>query len=232
MKQDTVSALAQNFIYAVKTNNDYKKVQRELAQIKLNDLITQLNNDQYRLSFWINIYNGYTQLSLQENAAAYNNKHQFFTRKFIVIAGNFFSLDDIEHGILRRSRLKWSMGYLQNPFPQKIIKQLMLQKINYRIHFALNCGAKSCPPIAFYKAERIDMQLNIATSAYLSSEAEYNEGKNILQLPALMNWFRADFGGSKNMINLAKKIGIIPANKIPKIIFKKYNWDLQLSNFS
>ena len=35
--------------------------------------------------------------------------------------------------------------------------------IDFRIHFALNCGAKSCPPIAFYSYDKINDQLDLAT---------------------------------------------------------------------
>jgi thiol-disulfide isomerase/thioredoxin len=33
------------------------------------------------------------------------------------------------------------------------------KKVDYRIHFALNCGAKSCPPIVYYSPEKLDQQL-------------------------------------------------------------------------
>ena len=54
-----------------------------------------------------------------------------------------FSLDDIEHGILRRNaRNHIEVG------DSKLTH--MVDKVDYRIHFALNCGAQSCPAIAFY----------------------------------------------------------------------------------
>lgn len=69
--------------------------------------------------------------------------------------------------------------------------------MDYRTHFALNCGAKSCPPIAFYKPEELNEQLDMAMKVYLQNETTYNQAKNIVELPAIMGWFRRDFGGKK-----------------------------------
>lgn len=105
------------------------------------------------------------------------------------------------------------------------------KKVDYRIHFALNCGAKSCPPIAYYSPEKLDQQLDIATKNYLSSEADYNKEKDVLYLPAIMGWFRADFGGKKGMREILKSHNIIPEAANPKIKFKDYDWTLELSNY-
>ena len=123
------------------------------------------------------------------------------------------------------------MGYLKKIFPRKTEKQLRVSVLDYRIHFALNCGAKSCPPIAFYKPETINQQLELATKAYLRGEAEYDETTNTVKLPTLMSWFRRDFGGKKKMIELLKPLSVIPADKNPKIKFKDYDWALYLQNY-
>jgi hypothetical protein len=147
------------------------------------------------------------------------------------VAGKTFSLDKIEHGILRKSKIKWSLGYLNKLFPGNTEKQLRVSKLDYRLHFALNCGAKSCPPIAFYNPENLNAQLDIAAKAYLSAEALYTKESNILQLPALVSWFRRDFGGKKKIVALLKQKNIIDAAVQPEIKFKKYDWSLYLDNF-
>eukprot|EP00960_Hanusia_phi_P042458 755503-Hanusia_phi.AAC.7 len=38
-----------------------------------------------------------------------------------------------------------------------------------RIHFALNCGARGCPPIRFYRGEDLDAMLSTATRAFCKS---------------------------------------------------------------
>ncbi|MBC7510955.1 MAG: DUF547 domain-containing protein, partial [Ferruginibacter sp.] len=54
------------------------------------------------------------------------------------------------HGILRRHGWKYRPRYFTNPFTSKLIKQLAVFKIDFSIHFALNCGAANCPAIKFY----------------------------------------------------------------------------------
>lgn len=90
-----------------------------------------------------------------------------FKDKSIHFADAHFSLDEVEHGILRKYRWKYSFGYLPQFLPAMRIKQLAVEAIDFRIHFALNCGAKSCPPIAFYRYDKINDQLDLATQSFL-----------------------------------------------------------------
>ena len=81
------------------------------------------------------------------------------------VGGLLFSLDEIEHGVLRCNRghpkdKKPMFGLTENDPRMK----LMLTKFDARIHFALNCGANSCPPIRIYQADRLNAQVGIAIS--------------------------------------------------------------------
>ena len=223
--------LSQDFMYAAKTNEDASDYIRQLKELNYTDLVNNLKGDDDKKAFWINLYNAYTNYSLHKNPDQYKSRNKFFKNKNVEIAGKIFSLDKIEHGILRKSKIKWSLGYLNKLFPGKTEKQLRVRKLDYRIHFALNCGAKSCPPIAFYNPENLNAQLDLATNTYLSSEAVYNKETNTLQLPALISWFRRDFGGKKKVVNLLKQKGILDGLVQPKIKFKKYDWSLYLNNF-
>lgn len=223
--------LSQEFMYAAKTGDEAVQFITQFKNMSFDDLKTSIKTDDEKTAFWINLYNAYTQVSLKKNPEQYKKRSQFFGSKQIEIAGKEFSLDDIEHGILRRSSIKWSLGYLKKLFPGKTEKQLRVSALDYRIHFALNCGAKSCPPIAFYKPETINQQLDLATNAYLKGEAVYDKATNTVKLPTLMNWFRRDFGGKRKMIDLLKKLSIIPIDKNPKIKFKDYDWTLYLQNY-
>lgn len=71
----------------------------------------------------------------------------------------------------------------------------------------------------------------MATEVYLQGESEYNEAENEVWVPALMGWFRSDFGGKKKMKSLLKELSVIPAGKDPAIRFKKYDWQLFLENY-
>jgi hypothetical protein len=194
-------------------------------------LTQQLRNDDLKKAFWINLYNAFTQIILLKHPDTYKTRSVFFGAKQIAIAGRKLSLDDIEHGILRRSKIKWSLGYLNKWLPSAFEKRQRVDTLDYRIHFSLNCGAKSCPPIAFYKPEQLDQQLDMATKAYLQGEAKYYERDNTVVLPAIMGWFRADFGGKNKMIDLLHILQIVPKEKRPYVKFKEYNWSLFLENY-
>ena len=229
--QNKLVQLSQEFMYAAKTGEQTTSFITSLKDLSLDELTATIKTDNEKNAFWINLYNAYTNTALKNNPDQYSNRGKFFGNEFIEIAGKKFSLDDIEHGILRRSKIKWSLGYFNKLFPGKTEKLLRVDKLDYSLHFALNCGAKSCPPIAFYKSENIDQQLDLATKAYLTGEAEYDAATNIVKLPTLMSWFRRDFGGKKKMIELLKQLSIIPVDKNPKVKFKSYDWALYLENY-
>ncbi|MEO6328259.1 MAG: DUF547 domain-containing protein [Ginsengibacter sp.] len=223
--------LSQDLIYKARTDESIDDVSAQLKNLNYSKLVSSLKSDNDKKAFWINLYNGFTQAALKRDPDKYKNRSTFFRSKQIEIAGIKFSLDDIEHGILRHSKNKWSLGYFNKLFPSKREKQLRVNNLDYRIHFTLNCGAKSCPPIAYYAPEKLDAQLELATKAYLSGEAEYDSTANIIKLPTFMSWFRADFGGKKGMIEILEKYHLISPGAKPKIRFKKYGWTLTLNNY-
>lgn len=231
LSQNILVKLSQDFMYAAKTDEETSGFIIQLQQLSMEVLQSTIKTDDEKKAFWINLYNAYTQAALKKNPEQYKNRGKFFGNKFIEIAGQTFSLDDIEHGILRRSKIKWSLGHFNKLFPGKTEKALRVDRLDCRLHFALNCGAKSCPPIAFYRPENINQQLDLATKAYLKGEAEYDEATNTVKLPTLMSWFRRDFGGKRKMITLLKQLTIVPQDKTPKIIFKEYDWTLYLQNY-
>jgi hypothetical protein len=223
--------LSQDILYAVKTDEPAGSLMQELSNAPVAELQAQLKTDAERKAFWLNIYNVYTQIALQEDPDAYQHRNKFFSKKFIRIAGKSISLDLVEHGILRRSKWKYSLGHFNKLFKSKFEKQFRVNKLDYRIHFALNCGAKSCPPIAFYKPEQIDQQLKIAEKVYLKNEILFNGKDLTVEVPAILSWFRGDFGGKKRIIRLLHQQQIVPDNVNPGIKWKKYDWTLSLKAF-
>ena len=224
--------ISEDFIQSVKVSDgNVEKLVTIIAKANETELLRQLKNDDYKKAFFINLYNGFTNYSLKKNSAQYKDRGAFFKSKQFVIAGNTLSLDDIEHGFLRKSSIKLSMGKLKNPFPSKLEKKYQVDKIDYRIHFALNCGAKSCPPVSAYDPKKIDEQLEKATKNYLTADAKYNKAKNILKVPALMSWFRGDFGNKKGVLKICSDLKIIPKDADPKLEYNDYDWTLYLDNF-
>lgn len=220
--------LSERLLLNVRYEMPTDSLETALSKIKLTDLISGLSNDNARKTFWINIYNSYFQiLAVREK----KTKPEIFSQKLISIAEKFFSLDDIEHGILRKYRWKYSLGYLPQFFPSKIIKQLSVSKIDYRIHFALNCGAKSCPPIAFYQYDFLDKQLETATLSFLSTETEIDSIKKEVIVTKIMQWFKADFGGTKGIKSILSKY--LKKDFLEYTIqFKNYDWAQELKNYS
>lgn len=228
-------ALSQMLLFYAKGHQDTKDIMVQtdtLLVVQPIVLKNELTYDAQKLAFWLNIYNAQIQIKLHNNPGQYNNRSQFFNKRDIVIAGKKLSFDDIEHGILRHSKAKLSLGYFNKWFPNKFERNFRTDTLDYRIHFALNCGAESCPPIAFYDPLIIDKQLNLATKNYLRQEVVYDSIANSVTVPKLMQWFKADFGGKKGIWLMLQKQGLIPLLSHPKIKYKPYNWNVMLNHYS
>jgi hypothetical protein len=221
--------VSQDFLEAVKKNQDYSIILNKLGNLKFETLVQNLKLDKKKLTFWINIYNATTQFILINNPEYFQNKSDFYKHKAIIIAGIKFSLDDIEHGILRKNAHKLSLGYLKKFLTPKHIQSLMVEKVDPRIHFALNCGAKSCPPVLFFEEDKINDQLDLATKNYLDLECEFKDNK--LMVPILFSWFRGDFGGIKGIYQFLVKYEILKKGEKPKLIYKEYDWTMIIGNY-
>ncbi len=222
--------LSQTFLYAVKTGDSSDIYLHELASANEAKLHQQLKNNADKKAFWLNLYNAFVQKILTENSDRYKSRNAFFSKKQIIIAGKNLSLDNIEHGILRRSKIKWSLGYFNKIFSSDFEKNFRVYTLDYRIHFALNCGAKSCPPIAYYHPEKINEELDLATKNYLSSEVTFSKDSSTIYLPEIMSWFRKDFGGKKGMKKILMQYKISDDKNV-HIKFKPYDWSLFLANY-
>ncbi|MBK8673227.1 MAG: DUF547 domain-containing protein [Bacteroidetes bacterium] len=218
--------LSEEFLLTTKIGSPNDSFIQCLKSASMVDLNKQLNSDSVKFTFFINLYNAFTQTALQQNPDLYKSRSQFFKDKFIVIANHAFSLDDLENGFLRKSQFKYGLGYIQRWFPGKIERNWRVNSKDYRIHFALNCGAKSCPPIAFYSANSISEDLEMATVNFLNTNVVYNEQKNEVSIPMIFNWFRGDFGGKNGIRNLLKQYKLIPPKSHPKLVYQSYDWAL------
>jgi len=213
--------ISQNLLYAVKGNENFNAWVDTLEHISMKSLKNQLNNDNSKKVFWINVYNAYIQILLKKDTAAYQNKETFFKEKSILISQEFLSLDDIEKEILSK-----------NNKINKFKNQFQLTTPDPRIHFALNCGAASCPLIRFYEIEKIEEQLDLATQVYLESDVIYDAFAHTVSVPAIMNWFVEDFNGEEGILVFLKKFEIVPDNVHPKIQFNEYEWTILRDKFA
>jgi hypothetical protein len=108
--------------------------------------------------------------------------------------------------------------------------------VDPRIHFALNCGAKSCPPIAAYTPDGIDDELDVATESYLSGTVRYEPdagllGRGVVHVPRLMLWYRGDFGGKSGILALLRAFDQVPEGARPRLKHLAYDWSLAPGEF-
>jgi hypothetical protein len=230
-KNISLISASQQLLLAAKTGESTDSLTQFLADISFSELQNQLSTDNKAKAFWLNCYNAYTQVLLQKNPEAFKKRNQFFRSRQIVIAGKKMSLDFIEHRIIRRSEWKLGLGYIKILLPSALEKQLRLAKKDYRIHFALNCGAKSCPPIAFYDDSKLDDQLTLAEKSFIKNDVEFDQSGNTVAVSKIFSWFRGDFGGKKGIIKLIAKHKMILENKKVKLKFKNYDWSLMVKAF-
>jgi hypothetical protein len=223
--------LSEKFLLATKQGNDTQQFQDQLANTTLKALENGLQSDHQKLAFWVNIYNAYIQVILSKNPELYDDRQAFFNEDRIMIAGEKVAFSKIEHGIIRKSQWPLGLGKIRKWFPNKFERKLRVKKRDYRIHFALNCGAKDCPPVAIYQANRLDEQFKKSTSRYLKKTTVYDANKKEVAITSLFSWFRGDFGSKKDVKRILKEQGLIPSIEDIDIQYKNYDWTLDLDNW-
>ena len=229
--QASYSKLAQDYLKGVRTGAVLSDFSSYLKSTSYETLALELHSDDLKKTFWLNVYNGLVQEELTLNPSAYKQRSQFFSRKILKLKDLELSLDDIEHGILRRSKSLFSFGYFDHFFVESWEKKLRVETLDFRIHFALNCGAESCPAILFYDETKIDKQLDKATSGFLAGDIEFDPKLNTVKLSRLFFWFNGDFGGHSGIVSIVNRYLDLAMNKNTTFAYKKYDWDLSLSKF-
>ncbi len=140
-------------------------------------------------AFWMNLYNAQTLHAMQQAQIKDTVLESlgFYARFAYLVNGLVFSLNDIEHGVLRENRA----GLGRMPFAKTDPRAAYTLPLEPRIHFALNCGALSCPPIRVYVGSQLEAQLELATASYLQDCRLEN---NVVWLPRLLSYYPHDFG--------------------------------------
>ena len=156
-------------------------------------------------------------------------RQTIWTRSTPTVAGTELSLDQIEHGILRGSQWKYGLGYVPNPLPSAFVRRHRVADPDPRVHFALNCGAASCPAVAAYAAADVDGQLDVAAGSYLRSETIV-EGETA-RVPRLLLWYRGDFGGRSGIRDLLREHDAVDPDSISRIRYREYDWSPALDAF-
>lgn len=177
-----------------------------------------------QMAYWINAYNAFVLHAVVEaypidsvRDLKFGFGLLFFKRDKFVAGGKKYSLDDIEHGILRRR--------FADP----------------RIHFAVNCASASCPHLwpEPFEAERLDAQLDQAARTFIARRENVWMRGDVLFLSKIFDWYREDFvrvlerAGVPNPTVVDYVVGYLPdpvAERVrrqqPRLEFYGYDWTL------
>ena len=186
----------------------------------LQDLATHMPSkswtDNDRLAYWINAYNAYTVQLIIRHYPVKSIKdlggdkifvNTPWDKHFIHLGGIAYSLNDIEHRIIRKQ------------FPDN------------RIHLALVCAAMSCPRLRneAYTGPNLNAQLDDQGRDFLN-----NSAKNKLtpadkpQVSSIFNFYPKDFtkNGSKSVQEFINRYATDKIKPDAMLSYLTYNWAL------
>lgn len=198
--------------------------------------LMSLQTPQEKIAFWVNLYNslvihGIIALDVRQTV---KEIYDFFGHITYRIGIADYSADDIEHGILRGNR-RPPYGFF-HPFAENDPRvEYRVDPVDPRVHFALVCGSSSCPPINYYVAERLDLQLDLAAENFINgAEVEILPEQNLLRLSPIFKWYKTDFGGPAGVLevlaqyrrNSAEVSFLLEQGSRIKVEWKEYDWTL------
>jgi len=228
------TAAARELLAAYRAGEETAGLLAVLADYDDADLAVLREDRAAALAFWTNLYNAGTQRLLAERPELYDSplRWRFFAADCVTVAGTALSLDDIEQGVLRGSRSKYGLGYLPRLLAGSFERRYRLAEPDPRVHFALNCGAASCPAVRAYEPEAVDEQLALATRTYLDSEVAYDADRGVARVPRLFLWYRGDFGGPAGVRGLLREHGVVPADAEPTLRYRSWDWSRESRKFA
>jgi len=156
-----------------------------------------------KLAFGINLYNLFIKYAFIKVGIGRTSitRGAFFTGVKMNVGGHIISFSDLENGILRGNRKAPYSLYSPFSSDDKRIKMAM-KTVDCRIHFALNCGAKSCPPVKNFTPQAIQEELRIVAQAFCEQDdnVRLDPLKNTIHLTKILDWYRVDFADSKTTL--------------------------------
>jgi glutaredoxin len=227
---------------------DYESFEEAVCELQTVDLFAM--DVATRTAFIINVYNlmiDYAFVKVGIATSAWS-RGQFFNTVSVTLSGLVFTLNDLEHGILRGNR---PPPYARTePFGPKDPRRPLALPCDCRVHFALNCGAKSCPPVEHFTASALDEELRIVAESFCepNDNARLVESANghqrTLLLSKIMYWYQADFAPSLSQLPTAilpflrgekqqQLENAIRDQSLPlKVKFLPYDWSTKASDYT
>ncbi|MCL7488495.1 MAG: glycoside hydrolase family 15 protein [Desulfobulbaceae bacterium] len=169
---------------------DFQKAVGALASFELESL----GPDQQRIAFWTNVFNALVihaviELGIEESV---KEVPFFFQRSQYDIGGYRLSLSDIEHGLLRGNAVPPYL--LFRPFARRDPRlALRIQKPDPRVHFALVCASRTCPPIEAYEADKLEEQLDTSALVFINATTRIDQKAGWIAISKIFKWYQADF---------------------------------------
>lgn len=155
-------------------------------------------------AFWLNVFNAVVLRDCPELALAgsVRDVQGFFERPRLKVGGLAYSLDDIEHGLLRGNVPKF--GRLRAPM-HRDDPRLAHMPLAYdeRMHFAMYSASRSSPAFRVFDGGKLDVQLEEATAEYLRRNVRVEKEGALVVLPRLFYWYADDFGGEQSALQFA-----------------------------
>ncbi len=205
-----------------KNHSELKKYLNLLSEVSQNEFSNW--NSKKRLAFLINAYNGFTiELIVKKYPVkSIKDTGSFFKSpwkiNFIKLFGKKISLDDIEHGIIRKK------GQYDEP----------------RIHFALVCASIGCPPLQnrAFTENLLEKMLEDSLINFLSDNTRnrYDPKEKSFYISKIFNWYGGDFNNRYGSIEqLLKKYfkylvqsdkKVLYPDESPEIKYLDYDWNL------
>jgi len=204
------------FVNYTNFKKDYDELKKYLDILSANAPNEKTWSKEEQLAYWINAYNAFTvQLILDHYPGISSIKDigskikipfvsDAWTVKFIKIGGKKMDLNNIEHGIIRKQ--------FDEP----------------RIHFALVCAAKSCPPLRneAYTAASLDKQLDGQGRDFLNDKFKNDINKDKAVITKIMSWYGGDFTKTMPIVDWINKYSTVKISKETPISSMDYNWEL------
>lgn len=175
----------------------YKDVRKHPAWPKYLLHVSQLANaypsqdmpDNQRRACFLNLYNSliiHAKL-VYGHPNTVSKRGAFFNNAAYFICGVRLTSIDIEHQVLR-----CKAG------PESPFYALKLSEIDPRMHFVLNCGARSCPPIRPISVDNTESDIRESTLNFIGRHVVVDENARRVCLSRLWKWFRNDFTPGTN----------------------------------
>jgi len=169
-----------------------------------------------RFAFYVNAYNAWTIkliLSGYPGVGSIKDLGSLFKsqweKKIVKLGGMITTLDHLEHDILRPE--------FKDP----------------RVHFAINCASKGCPPLYQepFSGNQLDMQLDEVTRHFINNPGYNRLEGNTLYVSSIFKWFLEDFnddiiGFFEQYASDKLKNEIIKQRSSLKIKYLDYDWSL------